>query len=258
MIRTASWIVAVTFGLSCCCTEAVAQFYDITVYKSALYDQVGSQVPTVRGVDAGLLLPPGELIGPQGPVVLTPFVGTTRADVDQHVPEGSYRFLPTDGVAAGVEIGFEIGPDWWPSVPTFTAASMDKVSSLVDPAEEITLQWAPFQPAASAPKPRISIYLDSEDESLIFDRNVPTSLDRLTLPAGTLKPGKSYDMSLWFTNSREGLERDGQLSVFRTLDVSAATRVRFQTVPEPVTNSVAIGCLLLSLCRGMGRRRTRS
>ena len=222
-------------------------FIDITVAKTERNSQTGDAPPVLRTTDIYVsIFADGAtnitLTGPGG----IPAVGTydgggsygyytedlpSRAAMDLLLPEGEYIVQVTGGLHDGQSHTFAIGPDWWPAVPQFTQATMAALSGPVDPSKDLLIEWAPFEPAGSAPQPRLSLY-----GGPLFERYLPLSMTSVLIPGGTLDPGQNT-LSLHFVNSREGFENIAGEFVIRTIDVASTTTVQFTVaaIPEPST-----------------------
>jgi hypothetical protein len=242
-------------------------FMDITVAKTERNRQTGDAPPALRISDVYISISASgangvTLTGPGGAPAVGSYDGggsygfyfegaADRAALDTMLPAGEYSVQVTGGVHDGQVNTFTIGPDWWPAVPQFTQATMNALSGPVDPTQDLVIAWLPFEPAASAPQPRLSLY-----GGPLFERTLPLSMTSIVIPGGTLEPGND-SFTLYFVNSREQFDSSVPGGLIRTIDVASATTVQFTVaaIPEPSTWAM-LGAGVVLLAVGTRARRS--
>jgi len=149
-------------------------FMDITVAKTERNRQTGDAPPAFRSSDVYISIFAGgasgiTVTGPGGAPAVGSYDGggsygfyfegaADRAEMDAMLPEGGYSVQVTGGEHDGQVHTFTIGPNWWPAAPQFTQATLSALSGPVDASQDLLIEWLPFEPASSAPQPRLSLF----------------------------------------------------------------------------------------------------
>lgn len=203
-----------------------AQVSVYSVTKTASYDQTSDSTPVltqgqnhffeayVEGdgstdIDSAILqVPP---LGQQ--IEMAPFLAvfqgfTSQTALDQMFGNGTYGFQVTT-----VDLDFFFGQlsltgNQYPTIPQFlNFASLQSINASAD----LTLQWVPFQNGTA--NDYIWITLDGSTGT-VFDSDNSGGLDgtatSVVVPAGTLKPGESYDAYMHFSRFTD-LQSSGAL-----------------------------------------------
>jgi hypothetical protein len=228
--RRAALFCGVAFAIAV--TQAHAGMTDVSLFRTGEYTQTGATtvVPSNGGANyffaanidvqnasdydvngAQLTLPSGTSLTMTGPTGSAPFIEyttssplLTKADLDSQFPMGDYTLSASNsatGASAAATLTYD-GTDFYPSTPTYTAATFNGLANL-NAAKGYTFAFAPFMPEITDDTGIFLTITDTTTDTVVYSLEEADTATSFDVGAGTFKSGDSYIADLDFTNRDE-------------------------------------------------------
>jgi hypothetical protein len=273
-----SGTLAATILLTCGASAAWAEISFVTLFRTEGFTQTADGGPVASNgffvatdlfstvaneFDSVEMVYPG----PASPQALSQFSPTdfhfqtgsiaTQAEMDAAFPTGTYTHNAS-GPGGSDSTSFDYTTDDFPQSQPFLAGTNYSDLQGMNAALPFDFDFSPYVTGMQATESILFFTIfDVAASSLVFDGGfMPATTTGLTLPAGTLEPGKSYIYELIFSN-RDSVPSPG--AAFNALlGFDLRTTGTFTTlVPEPASLAFALqaGAALASIALWRAARR---
>lgn len=162
-----------------------------------------------------------------------------KAELDQYFPPGTYQ-ISLDTAHNGTNVfSLDLPDDNYPNTPTVTNIA---TMSAVDPDQPLTIQWSAFAGADNGDNYFIGIYIETASGYDLYeapDGLLDGTSTSITIPAGTLSPGRSYEVELEFA-SIEDVDNTSYPGVDAVTAFSKITLFDIQTTGTPLIPTITL------------------
>ena len=158
-----------------------------------------------------------------------------KSDLDQFLPNGNYTITFTTFHDGNKTVTLDLSPDNYPNTPTILNFSS---LSNVNPNVDLVLNWTPMTSPGSGDF--IAIELINSFDRTVFEKPfpgevgvLPGSATSITIPAGTLPPGRKIEAEIIFGKA-DTLDTTGYPGVFAGSAFLKVTSFEVTTTGTPI------------------------